>query len=427
MLKKTWPLSKNALQHDDFILEPALRRMGVFRILPAFFLGLALSLGLPLTKGPLGVRPAAAQSFQSQAPFALLVDVESRTVLYDKGGNEQVAPASLAKLMTATVIFGDLTEGRLKLDDEFVVSENAWRRGGAVAGGSAMFAALGSRIRVGDLLHGLIVQSGNDAALVLAEGTSGNEATFVTRMNAKARELGLTRTFFANATGYSDPAQKTTLRDLARLAQHVIETYPEYYKIFGVRDFTWNKVRQQNRNPLLTMDIGADGLKTGMLAESGFSLLGSAVQDGKRLIVAISGSATARDRSLEARKLLEWGFRAFEAREIFAAGESVGEARVYGGARSSVPLMTRDAVKLLLPKGNADKVALKIVYKGPLIAPLPAGQEVARLHVIRGTIAAAELPLYTAEAVTQGTLQQRAVDALLELTAGSLRKLLTRS
>ena len=370
---------------------------------------------------------ASAQSFQTQAPFAVLVDTGNKTTLYEKGANEQIAPASLAKVMTAAVVFEEIRQGRLKLEDEFVVSENAWRKGGAVAGGSAMFAVLGTRIKVADLLHGLIVQSGNDAALVLAEGIAGNEATFVERMNASARELGLTRTTFANATGYGDPAQKSTLRDLAVLAQHVIEKYPDLYRIFGMREFTWNKVRQQNRNPLLTMDIGADGLKTGMLNESGFSLLGSAVQNGKRLVVAVSGVPNARDRALEARKLLEWGFRAFESREIFTAGERVGEAKVYGGERSTVPLMTRDAVALLLPKGNADKVVLKIVYTGPLVAPVPAGKEVARLQIIRGTIKATEIPLVAAETVGQGSLQQRGLDALLELTAGNLRKLLSKS
>jgi serine-type D-Ala-D-Ala carboxypeptidase (penicillin-binding protein 5/6) len=371
--------------------------------------------------------PASAQSFQTQAPFAILVDVGNRTTLYEKGANEAVAPASLAKVMTAAIVFEEIRQDRLKLEDEFIVSENAWRRGGATAGGSAMFAVLGTRIKVTDLLHGLIVQSGNDAALVLAEGIAGNEATFVERMNARARDLGLTRTVFANATGFGDPAQKSTLRDLAVLAQHVIETYPELYKIFGTREFTWNKVRQQNRNPLLTMDIGADGLKTGMLNESGFSLLGSAVQNGKRLIVAVSGVPNARDRALETRKLLEWGFRAFESREIFTAGERIGEAKVYGGERAAVTLMTRDAVTLLLPKGSADKVVLKIVYTGPLVAPVPAGKEVARLQVIRGTIKATEIPLVAAETVGQGTLQQRGLDALLEITAGNLRKLLSRS
>jgi serine-type D-Ala-D-Ala carboxypeptidase (penicillin-binding protein 5/6) len=371
--------------------------------------------------------PVTAQSFQTQAPFAVLVDTGNRTTLYEKGANEQIAPASLAKVMTAAIVFEELRQNRLKLDDEFVVSENAWRKGGAIAGGSAMFAVLGTRIKVTDLLHGLIVQSGNDAALVLAEGVAGNEATFVERMNARARDLGLTRTTFANSTGYGDPAQKSTLRDLAVLAEHVIETYPELYKIFGVREFTWNKVRQQNRNPLLIMDIGADGLKTGMLSESGFSLLGSAVQNGKRLVVAVSGVPNARDRALEARKLLEWGFRAFESREIFTAGERIGEAKVYGGERSTMPLMTRDAVTLLLPKGNADKVILKIVYTGPLVAPVPAGKEVAKLRIIRGTIKATEIPLVAAETVGQGTLQQRGLDALLELTAGNLRKLLSKS
>lgn len=371
--------------------------------------------------------PVHAQSFQSQAPQAILVDLTNRTTLYEKGANDPVAPASLAKVMTAAVIFEDIRQGRLKLEDEFVVSENAWRKGGAMAGGSAMFAALGTRIKVQDLLHGLIVQSGNDAALVLAEGVAGTEATFVERMNARAKELGLRRTVFANATGYSDPAQKTTMADLAVLAQHVIETYPDFYKIFGAREFTWNKVRQQNRNPLLTMDIGADGLKTGMLNESGFSLLGSAVQNGKRLIVAVSGIQNARDRAIETRKLLEWGFRAFESRDMFAAGERIGSAKVYGGEQSSVALVTSGPVTLLMPKGNSEKVVIKVVYTGPLQAPIPAGKEVARLQILRGSMKAMEIPLVSAEPVAVGTLRQRGLDALMELATGSVRRLFGKS
>lgn len=387
----------------------------------------AVSVGMTALAMALLPVAARAQSFQAQAPFAILVDPANRTVLYEKGADDLIAPASLAKVMTATIVFEDLKQGRLRLEDEFVVSENAWRKGGAMAGGSAMLAILGSRIKVADLLQGLIVQSGNDAALVLAEGVAGNEATFVARMNERARDLGLTRTTFANATGYSDPGQRSTLRDLAVLARYVIETYPDFYRIFGQREFTWNKTRQQNRNPLLIMDIGADGLKTGMLNESGFSILGSAVQNGKRLIVGVSGVQNGRERATEARKLLEWGFRAFETRELFIAGERLGEARVYGGEHATVPLMTRDAVELLLPKGTAEKVVFKISYTGPLIAPVPAGKEVAKLIVLRGTIQTAEFPLVAAETVLAGSLRQRALDAMLELAGSGLRKLLTKS
>ena len=213
------------------------------------------------------------------------------------------------------------------------ISENAWRKGGAPSGGSAMFAALNSRVSVRDLLHGVMIQSGNDACIALAEGIAGSELAFAEMMNKRARELGLTQSRFTNSTGLHDPDHNMTARELAKLAQHIIRTYPEAYKIYGEREFTWNKVRQQNRNPLLAMGIGADGLKTGFTKEAGYGLTGSAVNNGLRLIVVGNGFKTMKERADEMRKLLEWGFRAFESRPLFAAGETVGEAKLYGGAQ----------------------------------------------------------------------------------------------
>ncbi len=259
----------------------------------------------------------AAESFQTQAPFALLMDVDTGSVLFDKNGDRQMAPASTTKILTAEITFREIKEGRLKLDDTFVVSENAWRSGGAKSGGSTMFAALNSRIPIEDLIQGLVVQSGNDAAITLAEGISGSEDNFAGLMNRRAREIGMMHSVFQNPWGRGDPNQRVTPRDMATLARFVIRTYPDFYRYFGEREFTWNKVRQLNRNPLLTMNIGADGLKTGDIAESGFGLVGSAVQNGERLIVVVNGLKTARDRANESFKLLTWGFRAFEARELF--------------------------------------------------------------------------------------------------------------
>src|SRR3712207_4139998 len=213
----------------------------------------------------------------------------------------------MAKIMTSEVVFNELREGRLSLDSEFVVSENAWRKGGGPSSGSSMFAQLGSRIRLTDLLRGIIVQSGNDACIVVAEGIAGSEENFARMMTERARELRLTKSTYRNSTGYSHPEQKVTARELARLAIHIIDTYPDLYRMFGEKEFTWNRIRQQNRNPLLTMDIGADGLKTGNLEESGFGLVGSAVQNGQRLILVVNGLKTGRDRANESRKLLDWG------------------------------------------------------------------------------------------------------------------------
>ena len=253
-------------------------------------------------------------AFQTSAPYAILIDADSGTVLFEKNADKLNPPASMSKLMTTEVVLHAIAQGKLKYEDEMTVSENAWRKGGAPSGGSAMFAALNSRVSVRDLLHGVMIQSGNDACIALAEGIAGSELAFADMMNKRAREIGLTQSRFTNSTGIHDPDHNMTARELAKLAQHIIKTYPEAYKIYGEREFTWNKVRQQNRNPLLAMGIGADGLKTGFTKEAGYGLTASAVNNGLRLIVVGNGFKTMKERADEMRKLLEWGFRAFESR-----------------------------------------------------------------------------------------------------------------
>jgi len=370
----------------------------------------------------LGAPRAGAQSFQSSAPFAFLMDYESGAALYEKNPDAPMAPASMSKLMTAELVFRELKEGRLNLDDHFEVSENAWRTGGAPSHGSAMFLEVHSRVRVEDLIRGLVVQSGNDAAITLAEGIAGSEDNFAAMMNKRAAELGLTRCSFANPWGKADPHEHVTARELALLAAHLIRDYPDDYRYFGETEFTWNKVRQLNRNPLLTMDLGADGLKTGELPESGYGLVGSAQQSGQRLIVVVNGLKTAADRAEEARKLLLWGFRSFDARTLFQPGEVVGGASVFGGAQGEVGLVSDNPIKVFLTHGSDEKLSAKIVYQGPLVAPVAKGVEVARLKVWRGQSLVLDLPLRTGEAVGLGTLRQRAFDAGVELALDLLRK-----
>jgi serine-type D-Ala-D-Ala carboxypeptidase (penicillin-binding protein 5/6) len=385
----------------------------------------AAALGLLFTSLLLGLGvpdDARAQGFQTLAPTAILIDAESHAVLFEKNADELTAPASMAKTMTIEIVFNELKNGRINLDTEFTVSENAWRKGGAGSGGSAMFAKVNSSVRVEDLLRGIIVQSGNDASIAVAEGLAGTEENFARMMNERAKQIGLTKSTFRNATGYGDPAQKVTVRDLAKLALHIIDTYPDLYKIFGEREFTWNKIRQQNRNPLLAMEIGADGLKTGNIDEAGFGLIGSAVQNGQRLILVVNGLKTAKDRANEARKLLEWGFRAFESRQLFAEGQPIGEVQVFGGDRRSLPLVARKPVRVLVNRGESERVSARIVYTGPLKAPVQKGAEVARLRVDRGDMQALEVPLYASEDVQVGTLSQRALDGLLEMSTGWVRR-----
>jgi D-alanyl-D-alanine carboxypeptidase (penicillin-binding protein 5/6) len=380
-------------------------------------------LSILLAIGSVGAR---AQTIQTSVPHAILIDFDTRTILFEKSPDELVTPASTAKVMTAELVFRELAEGRLKLDDEFLVSENAWRSGGALARGSTMFAALNSKIRVEDLIRGLVVLSGNDAAIVLAENLAGSEGAFATRMTKRARELGLEKSVFTNAWGRGDPEQKVTAREMAFLAEHVIRTYPDYYKYFGEKEFTWNKIKQSNRNPLLALDVGADGLKTGNVDDSGYGLIGSAQQNGQRLIIALYGAKTAKERADEARKLIQWGFRTFDAKTLFQANEPVGRAKVYGGTQGHVDLVAGRPVKLLIPRTNAEKLTGRIVYQGPLAAPVEEGKEVARLKIFRGTSEVLDMPLKTAAAIEPGSLSQRAMDAGLELAGGLIRKYVSR-
>jgi serine-type D-Ala-D-Ala carboxypeptidase (penicillin-binding protein 5/6) len=257
-----------------------------------------------------GAKAGFAAALQIDAPYAFLIDDGTGAVLFAKNADAPMSPASTTKILTAEIIFREIEEGRLNLDDTAAISPRAAREGDAESGGSSMFAQANSRVRVEDLRRGLLITSGNDAAIALAEDAAGAEEAFVALMNKRARELGMTRSHFTNAWGEGSPGQKVTARDMARLTAYVTRTYPQYYKYFGEAEFTWNNIRQHNRNPLLGMNIGADGVKTGHLASSGYGLVGSAVQNGHRLILVLNGARTERERASEARKLLEWGFRA---------------------------------------------------------------------------------------------------------------------
>jgi D-alanyl-D-alanine carboxypeptidase (penicillin-binding protein 5/6) len=359
--------------------------------------------------------------FQTAAPYAILIDAETNTVLFERAADQPTAPSSLAKLMTAEVVFNEIKSGRVKLDDEFLISEDAWRRGGAPSHTSSMFAPIHSRVRVEDLIRGMIIQSGNDACIALAQGIAGSEPKFAQAMTQRARDLGMTKSFFANATGLPDPTMKVTVRELAKLARYIIRTYPEFYPIYGEKEFTWNKIRQQNRNPLLTMSIGADGMKTGFTEDGGYGLVGSAVQNGMRLIVVVNGLKTASDRATEGRRLIEWGFKGFESRPLFAEGQAIGDAKVYGGATSTVPLVADGMVGLLIPRGSGDRVLARISYTGPVRAPVEKGRRIATLKVWRGDNVALEVPLMAGEDVPVGSLTRRAVDAASELVISLFR------
>jgi serine-type D-Ala-D-Ala carboxypeptidase (penicillin-binding protein 5/6) len=359
--------------------------------------------------------------FDGDAPTAILIEASSGSVLFEKNADELRAPSSMMKLMTAEVVFHALKQGDIKPTDEYQVSENAWRKGGAPAGNSTMFAVLHSKISVDDLLHGAIIQSGNDSCMVLAEGIAGSESAFAEVMTKRARELGLARSTFANSNGLPDPGNKMTVRELAMLARYIIQTYPEYYKLFGEKEFTWNKIKQPNRNPLLNSLEGADGLKTGYTKEGGYGMVGSAVQNGTRLIVVINGLEDPEDRASEAKKMLEWGFRNFETRTLIAAEQPVGYARVFGGDSRSVKLASRDPIKVMVQKNGNEKLIARVVYNGPVRAPIEAGQQVGVVKVWRGANIAVETPVFAAEPVALGSTMRRAIDGVQELVIGAFR------
>jgi D-alanyl-D-alanine carboxypeptidase (penicillin-binding protein 5/6) len=360
--------------------------------------------------------------FDGDAPTAILIEATSGSVLFEKNADELRAPSSMMKLMTAEVVFNALKRGEIKLTDEYRISENAWRRGGAPSGGSTMFAAINSKVSIDDLLHGAIIQSGNDACIALAEGMAGNERTFATDfMTKRARELGLTKSTFANSNGLPDPGNKMTVRELATLARYIIQTYPDMYKLFGEKEFTWNKIRQQNRNPLLNALPGADGLKTGYTKEGGYGMVGSAVQNETRLIVVVNGLEDPDDRATEAKKMLEWGFRNFETRTLFAANQPVGYARVFGGESRSVKLASPEPIKVMVSKNGNDKLIARVVYNGPVRAPIEAGRQIGVVRVWRGANIAMETPVYAAESIGTGSTMRRAIDGASELVIGMFR------
>ena len=342
-------------------------------------------------------------------------------MLFERDPDVLIYPASLAKLMTAEYVFNEIKQGRLNLNDEFPVSENAWRKGGAPSGTSTMFAALKSSIRLEDLIKGVTVQAANDGCIVFAEGYAGSEENFALQMTERAHQIGLEKSTFVNATGLPADGQQTTVKELTLLALHLWRDYPSLYSYYGMKDFTWNKISQRNRNPLLAMDIGADGLAVGASEQDGFGIVGSAAQNGKRVIASMSGLASDRERAEEARKLIEWVLRSFEKTEIFGKDEVVGEAQVFGGEKPGVRLKAKGPVNIFLPIVNRDKLTARIVYDGPLPAPVEEGQRVGSLRVWIGDTLSQETPLYAAETVEVGTLPGRALDALKELAVGWLR------
>lgn len=323
----------------------------------------------------LGSTYVYAEELTTIASHALLMDAETGTILFEKNADKKMHPASMSKLMTAYLIFEALKKGTYTLDTEFIVSDNAWQKGGAKTGGSTMFLNPKQSVKIRDLLRGIIVQSGNDACIVAAEGIAGSEEAFAQMMNAKAKKLGLKNSSFRNATGLPNPDHLMSAKDLALLAQHLINDFPEYYPIYSEKEFTYNKIKQQNRNPLLTQMPGADGLKTGHTNKSGYGLTGSMkTQDGRRLIMVINGLKSMADRAKESQKVMSWGASNFENAIILSPDKSVVEVPVWLGEQLSVSAVPQEKLIQTVDRWNTPEIKSDIYFDTPIKAPVKAGQ-----------------------------------------------------
>lgn len=382
-------------------------------------LAACLLLALPGTCEALA-QVKADDAYVSKAEEAILMDARTGRVLFEKNADQPVPPASMSKLMTMIMVFEALKAGTLTLDQKFKVSQDAWRRGGAPSGGSTMYAELNSEIALEDLIKGVVVHSANDACIVIAENMAGSEPAFAEQMTKRAHELGATTANFTNATGLPDPGHQMSVRDLAVLARYIINTFPEYYKYYAIPEFTWNNIKQSNRNPLLKDYPGADGMKTGYTKEAGYGLIGSAQRDGRRLIMVIAGLRTINERRQEAQSLLDWGFKQFRTVDVYAKGDRVGQARVWGGTSRHVPLLAAGDVKVALTPQEQAMAEMKLSYTGPLLAPVEAGKAVGSVRFIVDGITVADVPVVTANPVPEEpSMWSRAVDSVFIMVFGS--------
>jgi serine-type D-Ala-D-Ala carboxypeptidase (penicillin-binding protein 5/6) len=373
----------------------------------------------PAAKGkeaPGAASTTAAGGIETEARNAYIIDFRTGAVLLDKNADERIPPASMSKMMFYYTVFSYLKDGKAKLDDMLPVSEKAWR-----TQGSKMFVPLGGKVKIEDLLRGVIIQSGNDACIVLAEGLAGSEQAFVDVMNKKAQEIGLTGSHFANVTGLPDPEHYMTARDLATLAKHIITDFPEFYKFESEKEFTYNGIRQGNRNPLLYKDVGADGLKTGHTEEAGYCLTASAVRDNRRIIMVLAGMPTMKSRVTESERLLEWAFREFGGYTLYKPGDTVDEADVWLGAETKVPLTVASDAVVTIPRRSRKDMKVTAVYDKPIKAPIAQGQNVGKLVVTVPGQNPTEFPLVAGASVERLGAMGRVGAALSYLVFGAKR------
>ncbi len=362
--------------------------------------------------------PAFAQSaFQTEAPHAVIIDAETGEVMFEKDARDPMAPASMTKIMTADLVFAALKDGRLSPETEFTVSEGAWRRGGVKSGSSTMFLKVGSKASVEDLLKGVIIQSGNDACIVLAEGMAGSETAFADQMTARAHELGLKSATFRNATGWPHVEHEISALDLAKLAQQQVMTYPEYYSLYSQRSFTWNDIKQSNRNPLLGRVTGADGLKTGHTEASGYGLVGSALRGDDRRIIVVNGLTSQSERRDVATRLMEASFSQFRVYDLHEKGTEIATADVYMGKAETVPVALTENIRKGVAVVDRKKISSEVRFTA-VKAPISKGDKVAELYVTIPGRPVATYDLVAMEDVERKGLLSRAWTGLLAKIRG---------
>ena len=354
------------------------------------------------TKYGLGILTAAllcgfeANAFETAARNAILMDYDTGEYLFEKNIEEPVPPASMSKLMTVYILMSKIKDGSIKLDDTFSVSENAWRKGGAATGGSTMFLSIGDNVSVENIIKGIVIQSGNDACIVVAENISGSEEDFAKLMNKTAAEIGLNNSSFANSTGLPHPDQRMSVEDLAILSRHIIKEFPDLYHYFKEKEFVYNNIKQGNRNPLLYTMSGADGLKTGHTEEAGFCLAASATKGDRRLIEVMSGMNSNKERSEESERLMSWGFREFSNYKLFEKGQSVATAKVWYGKDKTVDLTVENDVIKTVHGSQKDDVKATAEFDEPVKAPIKAGDKIGTLKIEAEGQSALEVPLIAA-------------------------------
>lgn len=365
-----------------------------------------------------GFAAGAQAEIMTTAKEAIVYDYDTGEVLFCKDCDQPMPPSSMSKLMTVELVFQRLKDGRLKPTDTMHVSESAWRQG-QKDNESKMWVAINSDVPVDDLLKGIIVQSGGDACVVVAEALGGSESGFADIMNARAKELGLTHSHFANSSGLPDPGQYMSSEDLAKLSAWVIHTYPEYYKYFSIKDFTWSNIKQGNRNTLIGKSTGVDGLKTGHTEAGGYGMVVSALRNGRRLIVVVNGMKSEHARAEEARRLLDVGYREFKDYRIAGKGEVLATAQIWGGAKDSVGVTVRDPLQVMLPVDARPQMKVTLRYDGPLHAPVAAGQQIGTLTVSAPGKPDKTVPAIAAEAIPSNGFLDKMMTGLQALVFGA--------